>query len=55
MLFRDSGYANCSLDVIVWASCEGGLMAPGYLLQSADLSTACLTEQLGNWVLLKGN
>ena len=30
--------ANCSLDPIVWASYESVLMAPGYLLQSADLS-----------------
>ena len=34
-------YANCSLDAIVWASYEGDLIAPGYPLQSEDLSGTC--------------
>ena len=39
MLFSGTlEYANGSLGANVWVSCEGDLMAPGYPLQSADLS-----------------
>ena len=40
-------YANCSLGAIVWVSCEGDLMTPGYYYsQQTQQGYECVTEQL---------